>query len=102
MTKMLFSKENQPANKGRKKGGVNKKSQFSDRMTEEALQQLSTALIRGEQWAVETVLKRTHAPLKAITPLDSLDGEHLAAKIFEIKELELRLSALEAQGKTNG
>ena len=51
---------------------------------------------------METVLKRTHAPLKAITPLDSLDGEYLAAKIFEIKELELRLSALEAQGQTNG
>jgi len=100
--KMLFSKENQPANNGRKKGGKNKRSQFSDELTEQALEQLTVALEHGEQWAVETVLKRTHAPLKAITPLDSLDGEYLTAKIFEIKELELRLSALEAKGTPHG
>ena len=48
------------------------------------------------------VMNTTAPIVHVIMPLDSLDGEYLAAKIFEIKELELRLSALEAQGQTNG
>ena len=93
-----FSAENQPTGNGRKKGSVNKRSQFSDTLTKEALKQLNEAISRGESWAVESVLKRTHAPLKAITPDNSLDGESLKLKMLEISEFEQRIKALEERG----
>ena len=94
-----FSADNQPTSNGRKKGSVNKRSQFSDTLTKDALTQLNEAVSRGESWAVESVLKRTHAPLKAITPDNSLDGELLKLKMLEISEFEERIKALEDRGK---
>ena len=95
-----FSKEHQPAKAGRKPGSRNKRSQFSDTLTAEAIRQLNLAVAQGEQWAVDTVLKRTHPPLKPITQTESLDGEYLKAKIFELSEMEQRLKALEDMGGT--
>ena len=90
-----FTKDNQPAGRGRPKGSRDKRSQFSDAMTSTALEQLEIALNNGEQWAVDTVLKRTHAPLKAVTPDNSLDGEFIKLKMKEISEFEQRIAALE-------
>lgn len=95
-----FSTTNQPESNGRPVGSKNKRSQFTDTMTSKALEQLEIALNQGEQWAVETVLKRTHAPLKTITPEYSLDAEFLKLKMKEISEFENRISALE--GLTDG
>ena len=91
-----FSKEHQPAKAGRKPGSRNKRSQFSDRMTADAIKKLDEALEQSEQWAIECVLKRTHPSLKPVTPTESLDGDYLRAKIFEISELQARIEALEA------
>ena len=91
-----FSKEHQPAKAGRKPGSRNKRSQFSDRMTADAIKKLDEALEQSEQWAIECVLKRTHPSLKPVTPTESLDGDYLRAKIFEINELQARIEALEA------
>ncbi len=92
-----FSATNQPANNGRRKGSKNKRSQFSDAMTSKALEKLEIALNEGEQWAIDTVLKRTHAPLKAITPDNSLDAEFLKLKMKEISEFEARIVELESR-----
>jgi hypothetical protein len=94
-----FTPDNQPSGRGRKLGGKNKRSQFSNELTATALVQLKIAVEQGQQWAVETILKRTHAPLKAITPLDSLDGQFLTLKMKEISEFESRLQALENNEK---
>jgi len=94
-----FSTTNQPIGNGRPRGSKNKRAQFSDVMTKTALEKLDDALQTGEQWAVEVVLKRTHAPLKAVTPDDSLDGEFLKLKMKEISEFADRLEALEAKAK---
>jgi hypothetical protein len=91
-----FSTTNQPQNNGRPIGSKNKRSQFSEVMTSKALEQLETALNQGEQWAIEAVLKRTHAPLKAITSENSLDAEFLKLKMKEISEFDERIQALEA------
>jgi len=91
-----FSKEHQPAKAGRKPGSRNKRSQFSDRMTADAIKKLDEALEQSEQWAIECILKRTHPTLKPITPNESLDADYLRAKIFEINELQARIEALEA------
>jgi hypothetical protein len=95
-----FSTSHQPAKAGRKPGSKNKRSQFSDTLTTEAIRQLTLAVEQGEQWAVDTVLKRTHPSLKPITPTESLDGEFLKARTFEISELQARIEALE--GLPNG
>ena len=92
---MRFTHDNQPSNKGRPKGSLNKRSQFSNELTSKALLELEVALNSGEQWAIETILKRTHPTLKAITPDNSLDGEFLKLKILEISEFEERIKALE-------
>ena len=91
-----FSSTNQPESNGRPIGSKNKRSQFTDVMAGSALEQLEIALNEGEQWAIETVLKRTHAPLKAVTPDNSLDGEFLKLKMKEISEFEQRIIALES------
>jgi len=57
-------------------------------MTSKALEQLEIALNEGQQLAVKTVLKHTHAPLKSITPEHSLDAEFLKLKMKEIREFE--------------
>ena len=94
-----FTSENQPTGNGRKVGSKNKRSQFSNELTSKALLELEVALNAGEQWAVETILKRTHAPLKPVTSDDSLDGEFLKLKMLEISEFEERIKALEDRGK---
>jgi hypothetical protein len=92
-----FSTTNQPEINGRPIGSKNKRSQFSEVMTSKALEQLEIALNQGEQWAIETILKRTHAPLKAITPEHSLEAEFLKLKMKEISEFEERIKVLEQQ-----
>jgi len=92
-----FSKTNQPESNGRPVGSKNKRSQFSDTMTNKAIEQLEAALNEGQQWAVEAILKRTHAPLKAITPEHSLDADFIKLKIKEIAEFDERIQALEQQ-----
>ena len=95
-----FSKDHQPAKAGRKLGSRNKRSQFSDRMTADAIKKLDEALEQSEQWAIECILKRTHPTLKPITPNESLDADYLRAKIFELSEMEQRLKTLEEMGGT--
>jgi hypothetical protein len=93
----MFSATNQPANNGRPKGSKNKRGQFSKELTEQALEQLTIAVNQGESWAIQEVFKRTHPTLKPITPEESLDGDYIKAKLFEIQEMEQRLIALENQ-----
>ena len=95
-----FSKDNQPVNKGRKAGFKNKRYQFSETLTASALEQLTAAVNIGESWAIQAVIARTHPQLKAVTPVNSLDGHLLAAKIKEVVEFEERLNALEQANKT--
>ena len=95
---MRFTQDNQPSNKGRPKGSLNKRSQFSNELTSKALLELEVALNSGEQWAIEIILKRTHPTLKPITPDNSLDGEFLKLKMLEISEFEQRIKALEERG----
>ena len=99
---MRFTHDNQPSNKGRPKGTLNKRSQFSNELTSKALLELEVALnsgeqwtVNSEQWAVESILKRTHPALKPITLDNSLDGEFLKLKMLEISEFEERIKALE-------
>ena len=94
-----FTQDNQPSGRGRKVGSKNKRTQFSNELTATALAQLEIAVVKGEQWAVETILKRTHAPLRAVTPEHSLDGEYLVLKMRELNEFESRLIALENNEK---
>lgn len=95
---MEFTKDHQPTKgRGRVKGSKNKRSQFTKLLTDEALKQVTAAVASGESWAIQLVINRTHPQLKAITPVDSLDGELLQAKIKEVAEFEQRLLALEAQ-----
>jgi hypothetical protein len=94
----MFSATNQPSNNGRPKGSRNKRGQFSQKLAEQALEQLTLAVNQGESWAIQEVFKRTHPTLKPVTPVDSLDGDMLALKIKEISELEQRLIALESKG----
>ena len=91
-----FTSDNQPANRGRKRGSKNIKQAITPEMESKAQAVLLQALDDGEQWACEAVLKRTAAPLKAITAPNSLDGQHLELKIKEITELEQRIAELEA------
>lgn len=95
-----FQKGNK-ASPGRPAGSKNVKSQFSASMTKKALKQLEIALDNGEQFAIDIVLKRTHPPLKPITPESSIDGEFLKLKMKEISEFEERLNALEQRHETN-
>ncbi len=96
---MQFSKDHQPTKNGRPKGSRNKRSQFGDAMTATALKQLQAAVDDGESWAVQLVLNKTHPSLKPVTPVNSLDGELLQAKIKELSEFEERLAALERQNE---
>lgn len=90
-----FSKDNQPVKRGRPLGSKNKRGQFSEKLSNEAISKLEAAVAQGEQWAIVEVLKRVAPPLKPITDANSLDGRMLEAKIFEITELEERLAELE-------
>jgi len=96
---MAFTTQNQPANRGRKKGSKNKRSQFSEILTNKALKQLSEAVTQGESWAIQVVINRTHAPLKSITPENSLDAQYLELKMKEISEFDQRIAALEQRNE---
>ncbi|GLX82481.1 hypothetical protein theurythT_19330 [Thalassotalea eurytherma] len=92
---MTFTSQNQPENRGRPKGSKNKRSLIPDNLSKKAIIQLTDALNKGEQWAVEAVLKRSFPVLKPITPCDSLDADLIKAKIKEVYELEQRIEAIE-------
>ncbi|MCA0937799.1 hypothetical protein LCL85_19860 [Vibrio alginolyticus] len=91
---MAFEKGN-TFSKGRPKGSRNKRSLLSDEITSEALTKLKEAVIAGEAWAVQEVLKRTHPMLKSVTPESSLDTELLSERIKELVAFEERIAALE-------
>jgi len=92
---MALFKDGNNASKGRPKGSKNKRGKISDSLAAEALKQLENAVSKAEPWAITEVLKRLSPTLKAVTPVDSLDGEYLALKMKEISEFEARLQALE-------
>jgi len=92
---MTQFKEGNNASKGRPKGSKNKRGKITDSLAAEALRQLENAVCSAEPWAITEVLKRLSPTLKAITPLDSLDGQFLTLKMKEISEFESRLQALE-------
>lgn len=91
-----FSKDNQPANRGRPKGAKGKRSAISEPLQKAALNELEKAVLCGEAWAVQSVIDRIAPKLKAITPENSLDAEMLSAKIRELTELEERIAKLES------
>ena len=91
-----FTKDNQPKNRGRKRGSKNIKQAISSEMEIKAQAVLLQALENNEQWACEAVLKRTAAPLKAVTPLGTLDADLLEARIHEMTEIREKLEQLEA------
>jgi hypothetical protein len=92
-----FSTTYQPNHRGRPKGSKNVRGTLTKEITDDTMEQLALAVSKGEPWAVQEVLKRISPTLKAITPLDSLDGDYIKAKVFEIQEIEQRLIALENQ-----
>ena len=96
---MAQFKEGNNASKGRPKGSKNKRGKITDSLAAEALRQLESAVCSAEPWAITEVLKRLSPTLKAITPLDSLDGEFLTLKMRELNEFEARLVALENNEK---
>ena len=92
-----FSTTHQPASKGRPKGSRNIRSMISKEMSDKALKKLDDALSKGEPWAIQEVVKRTYPTLKPVTPTDSIDGDYIKAKMFELVEMKQRLEALEDQ-----
>jgi hypothetical protein len=92
-----FTAENQPQNRGRKKGTKNRRMAISESLEKTTLEKLSEALDASEPWAIQAVLDRVAPKLKAVTPEHSLDGALLQLRILEIRELEERLKALEAR-----
>lgn len=97
-----FTSDNQPANRGRKRGSKNIKQAITPEMEGKAKDVLLQALEAGEQWACEAVLKRTAAPLKAVTPIGSLDAELLEARIHEMTELAKKVEELEEMISASG
>jgi len=94
----LFQKGNN-ISKGRPKGAKNKRGKITDSLAAEALRQLENAVCSAEPWAITEVLKRLSPTLKAVTPVDSLDGEFLTLKMRELSDFEARLIALEDNEK---
>lgn len=90
-----FTKDSQPEGRGRPKGSKGKRVKLSDSLTAEAVKQLETAVLNGESWAIESVLKRVSPTLKPVTLETSLDGEFLKLKMKEISEFEQRIQELE-------
>ncbi|HHG3501732.1 TPA: hypothetical protein ACPVZP_003758 [Vibrio parahaemolyticus] len=80
---------------GKRENAGRKRNPLPKEMTDNALAQLNSLLDAGEIQAVRMVIDRSFAPLKAITPEDSLDAEYLRLKMKELSEFEQRLCALE-------
>jgi hypothetical protein len=97
-----FTKDNQPDGRGRPKGVRNKRSYLDQEITQAAIEQLKAAVQAGEPYAISLVLDRLMPKLKPVTDENSLDGELLRARIFEITELEDRIKAIEEGLANNG
>ncbi|PMP08909.1 hypothetical protein BCS94_06840 [Vibrio breoganii] len=94
---MAFKKGETGNPNGRPKGSKNRKGQFSEKLSNEAIKKLEQAVADGESWAISLVIQRTHPALKAITPENSIDAEVMRARIFQLVELEERLTKLEQE-----
>ena len=97
----IFTKDNQPANRGRKKGSLGKKATIPDELQGLALAQLTEAVKAGESYAVTLVVDRIYPKLRPIASgaeLSLLEAqtELTRLKSFEISELQTRIEALEA------
>lgn len=101
---MQFSKENQPAKKGRPKGSKNKRSQIPETLNKEALTKLAAAVEQGDSWAIQAVLDRSIPKLKQAATgteeqLLQAQIELTRFKVKELSEFEERLAALERVGE---
>ena len=99
---MAFSTTNQPTGRGRPKHSKNKRGAIKDELTKTALKKLEEAVVQGEQWAIQEILKRTVPTLKPITQSSTPEFDLIKAqtelarlKALEISELEQRIQALE-------
>lgn len=91
-----FTTDNQPkAKRGRPKGSKNAKTLLPKKVFDMAVDQLEAKVLGGDLQAILWILNRKYPALKPITSTDSLDGEMLQARIFEVTELEERLLELE-------
>lgn len=79
----------------RPKGALNKRPGIPKVLLTDAMAKLAVAVGAGESWAIQAVLDRHMPKLKAVTPEDSLDARVLEARIFELVEMDKRLTALE-------
>ncbi|MDV5280135.1 MULTISPECIES: hypothetical protein [Enterobacteriaceae] len=79
----------------RPKGALNKRPGIPKVLLTDAMAKLAVAVGAGEPWAIQAVLDRHMPKLKAVTPEDSLDARVLEARIFELVEMDKRLTALE-------
>lgn len=96
----VFTKDNQPAKAGRKKGSLNKKSSFPDTLQKSALEQLTLAVANGESYAIQLVMQRCYPALKPVAVGAELDNlvantELTILRGKEISEFEQRLEQLE-------
>ncbi|USE00700.1 hypothetical protein JKJ11_01005 [Vibrio sp. SCSIO 43133] len=94
---MAFKKGESGNPNGRPTGSKNKRGKFDEKLTSKAIENIRKLVDAGDYAASVEVLKRTHPTLKPITPEGSIDAEYINARIFELTELEERLSALEAK-----
>lgn len=82
-------------NKGGRPKGSKTKVYIPKVLLSDALAKLAVAVGAGEAWAIQAVLDRHVPKLKAVTPEDSIDARMIEARIFELVEMEKRLTALE-------
>lgn len=82
-------------NKGGRPKGSKTKVYIPKVLLSDAMAKLAVAVGAGEAWAIQAVLDRHVPKLKAVTPEDSIDARMIEARIFELVEMEKRLTALE-------
>lgn len=83
------------AKAGRPKGSKNARKALPAELTAEALLQLEKSVKAGKSWAVQFVVEQAYPRFKPITDPNSLDGQLIRAKIFEVQELQQRLDELD-------